>query len=74
MPADCKSAIQQATSLRYGKDRNAAPSMVSGGNYLFFGTGAQPFVTYSAVVPEPSTVSLACLGVLALARRFLGKG
>jgi hypothetical protein len=52
----------------------AAPSMVSGGNYLVFGTGAQPFVTYSAVVPEPSTVSLACLGVLALVWRLRRTG
>jgi hypothetical protein len=52
----------------------AAPSMVSGGNYLFFGTGAQPFVTYSAVVPEPPTFSLACLGLLALVWRLRRTG
>ena len=44
----------------------AAPSSVSGGNYLFFGTGGQPVITYMAAVPEPSGLTLFGCGLLAV--------
>jgi hypothetical protein len=43
----------------------AAPSSVSGGNYLYFGTGGQPMITYAAV-PEPSSLALIGCGLLAV--------
>jgi hypothetical protein len=50
----------------------AAVSSVSGGDYLFFTTGGQPFVTYSTV-PEPSSLLLlgsGLLGAIGLGRKF----
>jgi hypothetical protein len=35
-----------------------APSQVSGGNTLFFGTNMEPFVTYDVIVPVSSTILL----------------
>jgi hypothetical protein len=50
----------------------AAPSTVSGGTQIFFGTGGQPFVAYEGVVPIPTSMLLLGSGLLGLGgwRRF----